>query len=139
MDRLARDRIDGGRYWMRQSYALVEIHFALWGVLTVPLGFAGVFFLVPGLMLVQGLSLQAIAGIILLYVAQLTRLKRTAWLLGLLLHAALLFGAAYYVPRWPLLLGVPLASLNLYSLVVLLWYRRLWSGADAARLDALLA
>ena len=124
---------------MKQSYPLVEIHFALWGVLTVPLGFAGMFFLVPGLLLVEGFTLQAIAGTILLYVAQLTRWKRTAWLFGLLLHAGLLAGAIFYVPRWPLLLGVPLAVLNLYSLTVLLVHRRLWSGEESARLEALLA
>ena len=122
---------------MRQTSPLVEIHYALWGVLSVPLGFAAVFFLM-GLLLVQGLVLEAIAGIILLYIANLTRLRRSAWLFGLLLHAALLVAAIYYVPRWPLLLGVPLAILNLYSLVVLLVYRALWSGEEAARLDALL-
>ena len=124
---------------MKQSYPLVEIHFALWAVLTVPLGFAGMFFLIPGLMLVEGLTLEAIAGLILIYIAQLTRLKRPAWLFGVLLHAVLLLGAAYYVPRWPSLLGVPLAVLNLYSLIVLLLYRRLWSGEEAARMEALLA
>jgi hypothetical protein len=124
---------------MKQSYPLVEIHFALWAVLTVPLGFAGMFFLVPGLLLVEGFTLEAIAGIILFYIAQLTRLKRPAWLFGVLLHVVLLLGAAYYVPRWPLLLGVPLAALNLYSLIVLLLYRRLWNGEEAARMEALLA
>ncbi len=124
---------------MKQSNPLVEIHFALWAVLTVPLGFAGMFFLFPGLLLVEGFTLEAIAGLILIYVAQLTRLKRPAWLFGVLLHAVLLLGAAYYVPRWPSLLGVPLAVLNLYSLIVLLLYRRLWSGEEAARMEALLA
>jgi hypothetical protein len=32
---------------------------------------------------------------------------------------------------------VPLAVLNLYSLSVLLVYRSLWSGEEAARLDVL--
>jgi hypothetical protein len=124
---------------MRQSNPLVEIHFALWGVLSVPLGFAGMFFLIPGLLLVEGFTLQAIAGTILVYVAQLTRWKRMAWMFGLLLHAGLLVAAIFYVPRWPLLLGIPLAVLNLYSLIVLLVYRRMWSGEESARLEALLA
>ncbi|HSG82778.1 MAG TPA: hypothetical protein VLC48_11030 [Gemmatimonadota bacterium] len=124
---------------MKQSYPLVEIHYALWGVLTVPLGFAGVFFLLPGLMLVEGFTLQAIAGVILFYLANLTRLKRPAWLFGLLLHGALIVAAVYYLPRLPQLLGVPLLLLNAYSLIVLLIYRKLWSGEEAARQEALLA
>jgi hypothetical protein len=123
---------------MKQSYPLVEIHFALWGVLTVPLGFAGLFFLLPGLMLVEGFTLQAIAGVILFYLINLTRWKRPAWLFGLLWHGALVAAAAYYLPRLPLLLGAPLLALNAYSLIVLLIYRRLWSGEEAARQEALL-
>jgi hypothetical protein len=121
---------------MVRTSPLVEIHYALWGVLAVPLGFAGVFFLM-GLLLVQGFVLMAVAGAILFYINDLTRLRRSAWMLGLFVHAALLVGAIYYVPRWPQLLGVPLAVLNLYSLSVLLVYRSLWSGEEAARLDVL--
>lgn len=124
---------------MRQSYPLVEIHYAFWGVMTVPIGFAGLFFLVPGLLLVEGIVLQAIAAALLLYVVNLTRLRRTAWLLGLLLHLAASIAAVYYVPRLPTLLGLPLLVTNLYSLTVLVVYRRLWTGEEAARLDALLS
>ena len=52
---------------MKKSYPLVDIHYALWVVLTVPLGFAGVFFFM-GLLLVQGLILEAAAGIIFFYI-----------------------------------------------------------------------
>ena len=123
---------------MKQSHALVEIHYALWVVLSLPLGLAGMFFFL-GLMLVEGFVLEAISATLYLYIARLTRMQRGAWLIGLLLHGALVLGAAYYVPRLPSLLGVPLAVLNLYSLIVLLVYRKLWSGAEAARLEALTA
>ena len=50
----------------------------------------------------------------------------------------MLLAAAYYVPRWPTLLSVPLALANLYSLIVLVAYRRLWSEtADSALQEAL--
>ncbi len=120
---------------MSRSNAWVEIHFALWAVLTVPLGFAGLFFLVPGLMLGIGLALEAVAGMLILYISRLTRYSRAAWLFGLLLHAGALAAAAYYVPRWATLIGVPLALANLYSLIVLLANRRLWTE-PAARLEA---
>jgi hypothetical protein len=118
---------------------LVEVHYAFWGVMTVPLGFAGLFFLVPGLLLVEGFILLAIAGVLLLYIVNLTRLRRVAWLVGLLLHLTAAIAAIYYVPRWPTLVGVPLLVVNLYSLIVLAMYRRLWTGAEAERVDALLA
>ncbi len=117
-----------------RSYPLVEVHFALWAVLTVPIGFAGLFFLLPGLMLVEGIVLQAIAGTLLAYVWHLTQYRRAAWLFGLLLHSALLIGAFYYVPIWPDLLAVPLALANLYSLLVLAVHRRLWSGGPQREL-----
>ena len=112
---------------MNRSYALVEIHFALWAVLSVPLGFAAMFFLVPGLMLEWGIPLLAISGLLVFYVSMLTRLKRAAWLIGLVAHAVVLLAAFYYVPRWPTLLGLPLALANAYSLMVLLLYRGLWT------------
>ncbi len=117
---------------------MVEIHYAFWGVMTVPVGFAGLFFLVPGLMLVEGFILLAIAGALLLYIVNLTRLRRLAWLLGLLLHLTAAIAAVYYVPRLPTLVGIPLLAVNLYSLIVLALYRNLWTGEEAARLDALL-
>lgn len=119
---------------INRSYPLVEVHFALWAVLTVPIGFAGLFFLLPGLMLVEGIVLQAIAGMLLAYVWNLTQYRRGAWLFGLLLHSALLVGAFYYVPLWPDLLAIPLALANLYSLAVLAIYRRLWSAGAQSRL-----
>jgi hypothetical protein len=112
---------------MNRSNPLVEIHFAFWAVMTVPIGFAGMFFLVPGLMLGTGFTLQAIAMVLFFYVSRLTRFSRAAWLFGLVLHGGALAAAVYYVPRWPTLLGVPLALANLYSLVVLLAYHRLWT------------
>jgi len=117
---------------MNRSYPLVEIHYALWAVLSVPLGFAGMFFLVPGLMLQIAVPLLLISGLLVLYVSSLTRYKRAAWFIGLVAHAALVVAAVYYLPRWPVLLGVPLLLANLYSLGVLLVYRGLWttSGPD---------
>jgi hypothetical protein len=109
----------------------VEIHYALWAVLAVPLGFAGVFFAVPGLQFAMGLSLLAVAGALLFYISYLTRLSRAAWWAGVVGHALLLAAAVHYVPRWPILLGVPLALANLYSLAVLLVRRELWSEGKA--------
>ena len=123
---------------MNRSYAFVEIHFALWTVLSVPLGFAGTFFLVPGLILGWGVTLLAVSGLLVFYVSKLTRGTRAPWLLGLIGHGLLLLAAVYYVPRWPTLLSVPLALANLYSLIVLVAYRRLWSEtADSALQEAL--
>lgn len=124
---------------MERTPAPVEIHYALWGVLSVPLGFAGAFYVI-GLMWVHALVLMAISMLCVVYVSKLSQGSRAAWLLGGLLHGALLAGAAYYVPRWPSLLAVPLALLNLYSLGVLLLYRRLWPApARGAEPDAQLA
>ena len=120
---------------MQRSYPLVEIHYALWAVLTVPIGFAGIFYLVPGLILEIGIPLMIIAAILLVYVAKLTQLKRAAWMFGLVLHAGLLIAGVYYLPRWPLLLGVPLAVANLYSLVVLLLHRQLWTEASSLQVQ----
>lgn len=114
---------------MNRSYPLVEIHCALWAVLTVPIGFAGMFFLVPGLIFEIGVPLQVVAAILIVYIAKLTQGVRAAWLFGLLLHAVLMIGAVYYIPRLPALLGWPLLLANVYSLIVLLVYRRLWTGA----------
>lgn len=111
---------------MKRTYPLVEIHFALWGVLSVPFGFAAVFFMLPGLRFELGIPLLAIAALLIAYVLKLTQGERAARLLGLVGHGALLVGAVYYLPRWHFLLGVPLALANLYSLIVLLVYRRLW-------------
>lgn len=112
---------------MNRSYPLVDIHYALWAVLSVPLGFAGMFFLAPGLIFEWGVPLLLISGLLVFYVSSLTRNKRVAWLIGLVAHAALVVAAVYYVPRWPLLLGIPLLVANLYSLGVLLVYRGLWT------------
>lgn len=115
---------------MDTSQPLVEIHYALWAVLSLPLGFAGMFFVVPGLIFEVGLPLLGVSGLLILYVAKLTQGARAAWLLGVVGHAAALVASAYYVPRWPTLLGVPLALANLYSLIVLIAYRRVWSGTS---------
>lgn len=117
---------------MNRSYPLVEIHYALWAVLSVPLGFAGLFFLVPGLIFEWGVPLLLISGLLILYVSSLTRQKRAAWMIGLVVHAAVVVAAFYYVPRWPVLLGVPLLVANLYSLVVLVAYRALWTTSQPA-------
>lgn len=115
---------------MDRSPTLVEIHYAFWAVLSIPLGFAGMFFVVPGLIFAVGLPLLGVSGLLILYIAKLTQGARAAWLLGVIGHAALALAAVYYVPRWPALLGVSLALANLYSLVVLVVYRGIWSRAS---------
>ncbi len=114
---------------MNRSYTLLEIHYALWAVLAVPIGFAGMFFLIPGLIFEIGIPLLVIAAILIVYVAKLTQGVRAAWLFGLAVHALLVIGAVYYIPRLPTILGLPLVIANLYSLIVLLVYRKLWTGA----------
>ena len=116
---------------MSRSNTLVEVHYALWAVLTVPIGFAGMFFLVPGLKFEVGIPLQIIAAMLIVYIAKLTQGARAAWLFGLVLHAALILGAVFYIPRLPGLLGWPLLLANLYSLTVLLTYRQLWTKVPA--------
>lgn len=120
---------------MKRSYPLVEVHYALWAVLTVPIGFAGLFFILPGLDFQVGLPLEIIAAVLLVYVAKLTQGVRAAWLFGLLLHLAVAVAGVYYVPRWPGLLAGPLLAANVYSLFVLLVYRRLWTD-PAEELEA---
>ncbi len=123
---------------MDRSYPLVEIHYALWTVLSVPLGFAGLFFLVPGLTLEWGLGLLAVSGLLVFYISKLARGSRATWLFGIVAHALVLLTAVYYVPRWPTLLGVPLAVANAYSLTILVVYRSLWTEpADEALREAL--
>ena len=124
---------------MNRSYPLVEIHYALWAVLSVPLGFAGMFFLVPGLMFQIAVPMLLISGLLVFYVSSLTRHKRAAWLLGLAAHVALVVAAVYYLPRWPLPLGVPIVVANLYSLSVLVVYRGLWTTSGPATGRALTA
>jgi hypothetical protein len=107
--------------------------------MSVPIGFAGMFFLLPGLIFEIGVPLQIIAGLLMVYVARLSRFGQGAWLFGLVLHAGVLAGALYYVPSWPTLLGVPLALANLYSLIVLVVYRRLWTEPAESGVLELLA
>ena len=83
------------------------------------------------------MHLLAISGLLIFYVSSLTRNRRAAWLLGLVAHAALVVAAVYYLPRWPTLLGVPLLAANLYSLIVLLVYRGLWTSSGPAAQQAL--
>jgi len=121
---------------MNRSYPLVEIHYAFWAVLSIPLGFAGLFFVLPGLIFEWGVPLLLVSGLLIFYVSSLTQMKRAAWIIGLVGHALLAVAAVYYVPRWPTLLGVPLLVANLYSLFVLLLYRSLWSTSRATRQQA---
>ena len=114
---------------MNRTPALVEIHYALWAVLAVPLGFASLFFIFPGLIFREGMILGGAAGFLLFYISWLTRMGKGAWLLGVVFHAAVLVGAVYYIPRWPSLLAYPLALANFYSLAVLIANRGLWAGA----------
>ena len=114
---------------MNRTPALVEIHYAFWAVLAVPLGFAALFFIFPGLIFREGIILSAAAGFLLFYMSRLTRMGKGAWLLGVVFHAAVLIAAVYYIPRWPSLLAYPLALANLYSLAVLIANRGLWAGA----------
>ena len=120
---------------MNRVPVFVEVHYALWVVLAVPLGFAGTFYVFPGLLIKEGALLLATAGFLLFYVSRLTRFHRSAWLMGLVVHAAFAFGAFFYIPRWPDLLAVPLALASLYSLLVLLLNRRLWLGASEAEVQ----
>lgn len=121
---------------MNRSYPLVEIHYAFWAVLSIPLGFAGLFFVLPGLIFEWGVPLLLVSGLLIFYVSSLTQMKRAAWIIGLVGHALLAVAAVYYVPRWPTLLGVPLLVANLYSLFVLLLYRSLWSTSRPTRQQA---
>lgn len=116
---------------MERTPALVEIHYALWGVLTIPFGLAGMVFIVPGLMPGPGLVLLALSGLFVLYVSRLSRGSRAAWGLGLLAHAILVVAAPFYIGPWPNLLAIPLAIASLYSVLVLLRYRALWSASPA--------
>ncbi len=84
-------------------------------------------------MFVPGGILLAVAGLLIVYISRLTRHERVAWLLGTILHAVMVAGAAYYLPRWPVLLAAPLALANLYSLIVLVMYREIWSAAESRR------
>jgi hypothetical protein len=111
---------------MERTPAPVEIHYALWGVLAVPLGFAGTFFVI-GLIWGWALGLLATSGLCVVYVSKLSQGSRAAWMLGVLAHSVLLLAGAYYIPRWPSLLAWPLLLLNLYSLGVLIVYRARWS------------
>ena len=111
---------------MDRTPAPVEIHYALWGVLAVPLGFAGTFYII-GLIWGWAFGLLAISALCVVYVSKLSRGARAAWLLGILAHLALLLAGAYYIPRWPALLAWPLFLLNLYSLGVLVVYRARWA------------
>ncbi len=119
---------------MIRTPALVEIHYAVWAVLAIPLGLAGTFFLMPGLLFVQAGILLTAAGLLIFYIAWLTRGDRRPWMIGVLLHLAGLAAAAYYLPRWESWLGIPFALANFYSLAVLLIYRKYWTGAAAATL-----
>lgn len=114
---------------MNRIPVLLEIHYAFWAVLAIPLGFAGLFFILPGLIFVEGFILFAAAGFLILYVARLTQGNRAFWMLGVLLHFAGVAAAVYYVPRWVPWLGIPFAVANFYSLVVLVVYREQWSQA----------
>ena len=116
---------------MNRTPALVEIHYALWAVLAVPLGFASLFYIFPGLIIREGIILGGAAGFLLFYISRLTRMGKGAWLLGVGFHAAVLIAAVYYIPRWPSLLAYPLALANFYSLAVLIAYRGLWAGAPS--------
>lgn len=121
---------------MQRTPALVEIHYALWGVLSVPFGFAGVFFII-GLMFVEAMVLVALSALFVFYVSRLSQGARLAWALGAIAHAAIALAAFYYIPRWPAGLAVPLLLLNLYSLGVLLLYRNRWAAASpGARVEA---
>ena len=116
---------------MERTPALIEIHYALWGVLSIPFGLVGLVFIVPGLMPVPGVVLLALCGLFILYVVRLSQGSRRAWLAGLLAHGIFVVTAPLYIGPWPDLLAIPLAVASLYSLLVLLRYRALWSGAPA--------
>lgn len=116
---------------MDRAPAALELHYAIWGVLSIPFGFIGLVFVLPGLQPLPGAIFLALSGVVVVYVIGLVRGSRNAWLLGTAVHAVLLLAAAYYLPRWPALLAWPLALANLYSLAVLLLYRARWSKHPA--------
>ncbi len=121
---------------MTRTPALVEIHYALWAVLALPFGFAGLFFFFPGLNFVTGAILMGIAGFLLLYVTRLTRGERWAWLVGVLGHTAGVIAALYYVPRWEPWLAYPFLAASLYSVIVLAVNRGLWLRGRAREAQA---
>ena len=53
---------------MIRTPALVEIHYAVWAVLAIPLGLAGTFFLMPGLLFMQAGILLTAAGLLIFYI-----------------------------------------------------------------------
>jgi hypothetical protein len=91
------------------------------------------FFLIPGLIFEVGIPLEIIAAMLIVYIAKLTQGARAAWTFGLVLHAAHILGAVFYIPRLPALLGWPLLLANVYSLIVLLIYRQLWTEIPAVK------
>jgi hypothetical protein len=107
---------------------LVEIHLALWAVTSIPLGFAGLVFVLPGLGFVTGAILLGLSGALVVYVVGLARRERRAWLVGLLFHAVLVLASPLYIDAWPTWLALPFALANVYSAVVLLAHRRFWTA-----------
>ena len=111
--------------------ALVEIHLALWAVTSIPLGFAGLVFVLPGLGFLTGAILLGLSGALVGYVVALARRRRRAWVAGLLVHAVLVLASPLYIDAWPTWLALPLALANVYSAVVLLAHRRFWAAESA--------
>lgn len=116
---------------MQRSPLWVELYLGIWGALAIPLLFAGLVFLVPGFYGLTGGALLAIAIGILAYLWFLTRPDRRAWNAGVALHLLLFPICGFYVVQGPRGLAWPALVLNVYSLIVLVAYRRLWLDAVA--------
>lgn len=111
---------------MDRTPGMLEVHYALWGVLSIPLGFVGLVFVLPGLQPLIGLIFLAASGLLVVYVAKLSLGSLWAWRAGVAAHGMLVLAAPVYIPAWPDLLAVPLAAASLYSVVVLTVGRSRW-------------
>ena len=118
--------MEGG---MQRAPLPVELYLGAWAALAIPLGFAGLVFLVPGFYPVQGAVLLALAAGIVAYLWFLAKPEPRAWWIGLAGHLVAAGLAALHVTDGPAALAVPALALNALSLLVLLAYRRLWATA----------
>ncbi|MBI4513128.1 MAG: hypothetical protein HY702_03370 [Gemmatimonadetes bacterium] len=113
---------------MQRAPLLVELYLAVWGVLAIPIVFAALVFLVPGLYPLIGSALLAIVAVDLAYLWLLAKPDRRAWTFGVTIHLLLIPVSAYYVKAGPVGLALPALVLNVLSVLVLVAYRRVWLG-----------
>lgn len=113
---------------MQRAPLLVELYFGVWGALAIPILFAGLVFLVPGLYPLIGSALLGIVAVDLAYLWLLAKPDRRAWTFGVSIHLLLIPVSAYYVKAGPVGLAFPALILNVLSVLVLLAYRQVWLG-----------